>query len=118
MSDCVTEVNSRARGASAPLTLGSPINQISLLSDPSSCLLRSRVSILLGPQGRNADEQVKMVQRVQVYNASVPPPQRITVSVEIEKAREALYQLFPRGDVVRAPPAAARRRRCLSPSLV
>lgn len=44
-----------------------------------------------------------MVQQVQVYNASVPPQQRVTVSVEIEKAREPLYQLFPHGDVVRIP---------------
>ncbi|XP_056887336.1 ketohexokinase isoform X3 [Takifugu flavidus] len=51
-------------------------------------------------EGRNAEEQVKMVQQVEVHNASVPPQQRVTVSVEIEKAREPLYQLFPHGDVV------------------
>lgn len=53
-------------------------------------------------QGRNADEQVQMMEQVEVFNTSVAPQHRITVSVEIEKAREPLYQLFPRGDVVRA----------------
>lgn len=42
-----------------------------------------------------------MIEQVEVYNASVPQQQRITVSVEIEKTREPLYQLFPHGDVVR-----------------
>ncbi|XP_068450695.1 ketohexokinase [Clinocottus analis] len=51
-------------------------------------------------EGRNAAEQVKMVQRVETYNRSLPPPRRITVSVEVEKTREPLYQLFPHGDVV------------------
>ncbi|XP_073323990.1 ketohexokinase isoform X1 [Pagrus major] len=51
-------------------------------------------------EGRNAEEQVKMIQRVVMYNSTVPRQQRITVSVEIEKAREPLYQLFPHGDVV------------------
>uniref|UniRef100_A0A8C2CE96 Ketohexokinase n=1 Tax=Cyprinus carpio TaxID=7962 RepID=A0A8C2CE96_CYPCA len=40
-------------------------------------------------EGRNADEQVKMIER-----------NRVTISVEIEKTREALYQLFPLGDLV------------------
>ena len=52
-------------------------------------------------QGRNAEEQVKMIQQVMMYNSKVPQEQRITVSVEIEKIREPLYQLFPHGDVVR-----------------
>lgn len=52
-------------------------------------------------QGRNAEEQVKMIQQVVVYNSMLPQQQRITVSVEIEKTREPLYQLFPHGDVVR-----------------
>lgn len=56
--------------------------------------------MLLGLQGRNAEEQVKMIQQVEEFNASVPPPQRITVSVEIEKTREPLYRLFPHADVV------------------
>ncbi|XP_030277407.1 ketohexokinase isoform X2 [Sparus aurata] len=51
-------------------------------------------------EGRNAEEQVKMIQQVMVYNNTVPQQQRITVSVEIEKTREPLYQLFPHGDVV------------------
>nr|XP_057911060.1 ketohexokinase isoform X3 [Doryrhamphus excisus] len=51
-------------------------------------------------EGRNADEQVKMIERVARYNATLPPQQRITVSVEIEKPREPLYQLFAYGDVV------------------
>lgn len=53
------------------------------------------------PQGRNADEQVKMIQQVATFNSSLPQRRRITVSVEIEKTREPLYQLFPHGDVVR-----------------
>lgn len=56
--------------------------------------------LLFGLQGRNAEEQVKMIQQVEEYNASVPLPQRITVSVEIEKTREPLYGLFPHADVV------------------
>lgn len=53
-------------------------------------------------QGRNAEEQVKMIQRVVAFNAALPrQQQRITVSVEIEKTREPLYELFPHGDVVR-----------------
>ncbi|XP_038553605.1 ketohexokinase isoform X7 [Micropterus salmoides] len=51
-------------------------------------------------EGRNADEQVKMIQQVVTYNSTLPQQQRITVSVELEKARDALYQLFPHGDVV------------------
>ncbi|XP_076581895.1 ketohexokinase-like isoform X4 [Chaetodon auriga] len=51
-------------------------------------------------EGRNAEEQVKMIQQVAMYNSTLPPQQRITVSVEIEKTREPLYQLFPHGDVV------------------
>lgn len=43
-----------------------------------------------------------MMGQVEVFNTSVAPQHRITVSVEIEKTREPLYQLFPRGDVVRA----------------
>ncbi|KAM8917381.1 ketohexokinase isoform 3-T6 [Spinachia spinachia] len=52
-------------------------------------------------EGRNAEEQVKMIQRVVAFNAALPrQQQRIVVSVEIEKTREPLYQLFPHGDVV------------------
>ncbi|XP_045931846.1 ketohexokinase isoform X2 [Micropterus dolomieu] len=51
-------------------------------------------------EGRNADEQVKMIQQVVTYNSTLPQQRRITVSVELEKARDALYQLFPHGDVV------------------
>ncbi|XP_069371294.1 ketohexokinase isoform X5 [Paralichthys olivaceus] len=51
-------------------------------------------------EGRNAEEQVKMIERVAKYNSTLPQHQRITVSVEIEKTREPLYQLFPLGDVV------------------
>ncbi|XP_008319449.1 ketohexokinase isoform X2 [Cynoglossus semilaevis] len=51
-------------------------------------------------EGRNAEEQLKMIQRVDKYNSSLPQQQRIAVSVEIEKTREPLYQLFPHGDVV------------------
>ncbi|XP_039971382.1 ketohexokinase isoform X1 [Xiphias gladius] len=51
-------------------------------------------------EGRNAEEQVKMIQQVVIYNSTLPEQQRITISVEIEKTREPLYQLFPHGDVV------------------
>ncbi|XP_078140839.1 ketohexokinase-like isoform X2 [Centroberyx gerrardi] len=51
-------------------------------------------------EGRNAAEQVKMIRQVKLYNDSLPQQRRITVSVEIEKTREPLYQLFPHGDVV------------------
>ncbi|XP_023810906.1 ketohexokinase isoform X1 [Oryzias latipes] len=51
-------------------------------------------------EGRNAEEQVKMIQQVEQYNSTLPQQERITVSVEIEKTREPLYQLFPYGDVV------------------
>lgn len=66
------------------------------------------------PQGRNAAEQVQMIQQVEMFNSSLAPEQqRVTVSVEIEKTREPLYQLFPHGDLVRpsaqAMPTLARR---------
>ncbi|KAM4588618.1 ketohexokinase [Odontesthes bonariensis] len=51
-------------------------------------------------EGRNVDEQVKMIQQVKMYNSKLPQQQRITISVEIEKTRQPLYQLFPYGDVV------------------
>ncbi|KAM4602672.1 ketohexokinase isoform 2-T2 [Polymixia lowei] len=51
-------------------------------------------------EGRNAEEQVKMIQQVVLYNGTLPQQHRITISVEIEKTREALYQLFPHGDMV------------------
>ncbi|KAG5857372.1 hypothetical protein ANANG_G00018770 [Anguilla anguilla] len=51
-------------------------------------------------EGRNAEEQVKMIQRVEHYNSTLPEDKRISISVEIEKTREPLYQLFPYGDVV------------------
>ncbi|XP_074197906.1 ketohexokinase isoform X6 [Camelus bactrianus] len=51
-------------------------------------------------EGRNASEQVKMLQRIEQHNAGQPPEQKIQVSVEVEKPREELYQLFGYGDVV------------------
>lgn len=51
-------------------------------------------------EGRNADEQVKMIQQVEEFNRSATEKDRITISVEIEKTREPLYQLFQYGDVV------------------
>ncbi|XP_078401934.1 ketohexokinase isoform X2 [Cetorhinus maximus] len=51
-------------------------------------------------EGRNASEQVAMIQQVEQFNATVPAEHRITTSVEIEKTREELYQLFGHGDVV------------------
>ncbi|XP_006162242.1 ketohexokinase isoform X3 [Tupaia chinensis] len=51
-------------------------------------------------EGRNASEQVKMLQRIEQHNARQPLEQKIRVSVEIEKPREELFQLFGHGDVV------------------
>ncbi|XP_052386114.1 ketohexokinase-like isoform X2 [Carassius gibelio] len=51
-------------------------------------------------EGRNADEQVKMIERVREHNSKQQEKNRITISVEIEKTREPLYQLFPLGDLV------------------
>ncbi|XP_064784812.1 ketohexokinase isoform X5 [Oncorhynchus masou masou] len=51
-------------------------------------------------EGRNAEEQVKMIQQVELSNNTLPQQHRITISVEIEKTREPLYQLFHYGDVV------------------
>ncbi|KAJ4918345.1 hypothetical protein JOQ06_005131 [Pogonophryne albipinna] len=51
-------------------------------------------------EGRNAAQQVQMIQQVEVFNRPLPPQERITLSVEIEKTREPLYQLFPHGDLV------------------
>ncbi|XP_022520492.2 ketohexokinase isoform X3 [Astyanax mexicanus] len=51
-------------------------------------------------EGRNAEDQVKMIQQVREYNSKLEKQKQITVSVEIEKTREPLYQLFPHGDVV------------------
>lgn len=51
-------------------------------------------------EGRNAEEQVKMIQQVALFNSSVPEKDRVTVSVEIEKTQDSLYQLFPVADVV------------------
>ncbi|XP_077008498.1 ketohexokinase isoform X3 [Tamandua tetradactyla] len=51
-------------------------------------------------EGRNASEQVKMLQRIEQHNSRQPPGQRIQMSVEVEKPREELFQLFGYGDVV------------------
>nr|XP_028581179.1 ketohexokinase-like isoform X5 [Podarcis muralis] len=51
-------------------------------------------------RGRNASEQVKMIQRVEAYNRTCPPSDRVTTSVEVEKTRPEIYQLFGYGDVV------------------
>ncbi|KAM9201125.1 ketohexokinase isoform 3-T3 [Dugong dugon] len=51
-------------------------------------------------EGRNALEQVKMLQRIEQHNARQPPEQKIQVSVEVEKPREELFQLFGYGDMV------------------
>ncbi|XP_036118771.1 ketohexokinase [Molossus molossus] len=51
-------------------------------------------------EGRNASEQVKMLQRIEQHNARQPPEQKIRVSVEVEKPREELFQLLGYGDVV------------------
>ncbi|XP_048702091.2 ketohexokinase isoform X2 [Caretta caretta] len=51
-------------------------------------------------EGRNAAEQVKMIQRVEAHNRACPAHQRVSTSVEVEKSREELYQLFGYGDVV------------------
>lgn len=41
-----------------------------------------------------------MLQRIDQHNARQPPAQKIRVSVEVEKPREELFQLFGYGDVV------------------
>ncbi|XP_066532079.1 ketohexokinase isoform X2 [Hoplias malabaricus] len=51
-------------------------------------------------EGRNAEDQVKMIEKVKAYNRNEEKNNTITISVEIEKTRETLYQLFPHGDVV------------------
>lgn len=51
-------------------------------------------------EGRNASEQVKMLRRIEEHNAKQPLPQKVRVSVEIEKPREELFQLFSYGEVV------------------
>lgn len=51
-------------------------------------------------EGRNAAEQVQMIQQVALFNAAVPHSDRVRVSVEIEKTREELFRLFPLGEVV------------------
>ncbi|XP_036922644.1 ketohexokinase isoform X3 [Sturnira hondurensis] len=51
-------------------------------------------------EGRNASEQVKMLQRIDQHNARQPSGQKIRVSVEVEKPRAELFQLFGYGDVV------------------
>ncbi|XP_004418297.1 PREDICTED: ketohexokinase isoform X2 [Ceratotherium simum simum] len=51
-------------------------------------------------EGRNASEQVKMLQRIEQHNARQPLEQKIQVSVEVEKPRDELFQLFGYGDVV------------------
>ncbi|KAM9070288.1 ketohexokinase isoform X1 [Sarcophilus harrisii] len=51
-------------------------------------------------EGRNASEQVKMLQRIEQHNKRLPREQQIRTSVEVEKPREELYQLFAYGDVV------------------
>ncbi|KAM5142569.1 ketohexokinase isoform 6-T6 [Callospermophilus lateralis] len=51
-------------------------------------------------EGRNVSEQVKMLQRIEQHNARQPPEQKIRVSVEIEKPREELFQLFGYGELV------------------
>ncbi|XP_060789815.1 ketohexokinase-like [Neoarius graeffei] len=53
-------------------------------------------------EGRNADEQVKMIEQVKSYNATHEEKNRITISVEIEKTRPSFYQLFSHGDVVQS----------------
>uniref|UniRef100_A0A8D0HHF8 Ketohexokinase n=1 Tax=Sphenodon punctatus TaxID=8508 RepID=A0A8D0HHF8_SPHPU len=51
-------------------------------------------------EGRNAVEQVKMLQQVEEHNRACPVSQRVATSVEVEKPRQELYQLFGYGDVV------------------
>ncbi|XP_026517626.1 ketohexokinase isoform X3 [Terrapene carolina triunguis] len=60
-------------------------------------------------EGRNAAEQVKMIQRVEEYNRTCPAHQRVSTSVEVEKPRKELYQLFGYGDVVGNNGARPRR---------
>lgn len=43
-----------------------------------------------------------MLKRIEEHNAKLPPELQIRVSVEIEKPREELFQLFSYGEVVSA----------------
>ncbi|XP_047707478.1 ketohexokinase isoform X6 [Prionailurus viverrinus] len=65
-------------------------------------------------EGRNASEQVQMLQRIEQHNARQPPGQKIRVSVEVEKPREELFQLFGYGDVICASEALSCRGRSLA----
>ncbi|XP_053106947.1 ketohexokinase isoform X11 [Hemicordylus capensis] len=51
-------------------------------------------------EGRNASEQVKMLQRVERHNRECPAAERVATSVEVEKPRPDLYPLLGYGDVV------------------
>ncbi|KAM6220457.1 ketohexokinase isoform 3-T3 [Rhynchocyon petersi] len=51
-------------------------------------------------EGRNASEQVKMLQRIEQHNAMQSQEQKIRVSVEVEKPREEMFQLFGYGELV------------------
>ncbi|XP_074847662.1 ketohexokinase isoform X3 [Carettochelys insculpta] len=51
-------------------------------------------------EGRNAAEQVKMIQQVEEHNRTCPAQERVATSVEVEKPRQELYQLLGYGDVV------------------
>ncbi|XP_042302163.1 ketohexokinase isoform X6 [Sceloporus undulatus] len=51
-------------------------------------------------EGRNASEQVKMLQCVEKHNQTCPSSERVATSVEVEKPRAELYQLLGYGDVV------------------
>ncbi|KAK2092205.1 hypothetical protein P7K49_028733 [Saguinus oedipus] len=72
-------------------------------SQPTSILHVFSSWLSLNHQGRNALEQVKMLQRIDTHNARQPPEQKIWVSVEVEKPREELFQLFGYGDVMKKP---------------
>ncbi|XP_053106936.1 ketohexokinase isoform X9 [Hemicordylus capensis] len=50
-------------------------------------------------EGRNASEQVKMLQRVERHNRECPAAERVATSVEVEKPRPDLYPLLGYGDV-------------------
>ncbi|XP_039604364.1 ketohexokinase isoform X3 [Polypterus senegalus] len=67
-------------------------------------------------EARNANEQVKMIKRIEQYNDMMAAGQKITVSVEIEKTRDDLYQLFSYGDVVFVSKDVARKFGFNSPS--
>ncbi|TNN33598.1 Ketohexokinase [Liparis tanakae] len=67
-------------------------------------------------EGRNAEQQLQMIRRVEQHNGRLPEEERISVSVEVEKTREPLGQhqrsppeVTTRGHHQRSPPEVTTR---------